>query len=207
MRLLTALCIGHLIDISRNFRVNLLSHFYTLQTFLPGMLRQKRGTIVTVSSVLAHLGCKSLCTSTLYPREQPVTDSIRPADYTAAKAGLIALHASVTAELPSEADIKTLLVTPGQLSTPLFAGVRTPSNFFAPVVEPVEVAKEIIAAVDGGMSGEISLPLYARWIKLLGVLPPGLQQVIRWASGMDPSMDDFVGRRGPGEKRSKASTK
>ena len=47
----------------RNFRVNVLSHFHTIQTFLPGMLRQERGTIVTVSSVLAHLGCKNLCAS------------------------------------------------------------------------------------------------------------------------------------------------
>ncbi|KAI9674135.1 MAG: hypothetical protein M1817_001953 [Caeruleum heppii] len=162
-------------QIERNFRVNLLSHFYTLQTFLPGMLREKRGTIVTISSVLAHLGCRNL------------------SDYTAAKAGSVALHSSLIAELPekSQADIKTLLVTPGQLSTSLFAGVHTPSTFLGPVVEPVEVAKAIIAAVDEGISGTLAMPLYARWVSVLGILPVGMQRVLRWASGMDRAMDGF----------------
>ncbi|KAI9791192.1 MAG: hypothetical protein M1816_004184 [Peltula sp. TS41687] len=163
-------------EINRNFRVNLLSHFYTLQTFLPGMLRKKRGTIVTMSSVLGHLGCKNL------------------ADYTAAKAGLIALHSSLKAELPPSSNIKTLLVTPGQMTTPLFAGVTTPSNFLGPVLEPVDVAKEIIGAIDAGTSGELAMPLYARWVPLLNVLPVGVQRLVRVASGLDKAMQSFVGR-------------
>lgn len=119
---------------------------------------------------------------------------ICPADYTAAKAGLFALHSSLIAELPASANIKTLLVTPGQLSTPLFAGVVTPSSFLAPVIEPVDVAKEIIGAVDAGVSGELSMPLYARWIPLLSMLPVGVQKIIRSASGLDKAMESFVGR-------------
>ena len=38
-----------------NFRVNLMSHFHTIRTFLPEMLEEGRGTIVTVASVLGHL--------------------------------------------------------------------------------------------------------------------------------------------------------
>ncbi|KAI9696051.1 MAG: hypothetical protein M1836_005882 [Candelina mexicana] len=164
-------------QIENNFRVNLLSHFHTLQTFLPGMLLEKRGTIVTISSVLAHLGCKNL------------------SDYTAAKAGLLALHSSLTAELAPYPDIKTLLVTPGQLSTPLFAGVSTPSNFLGPIVEPVDVAKEIIAAIDAGVSGELAMPLYARWIQWLAIMPVGVRTVVRWASGVDRAMDGFHGSK------------
>ena len=164
-------------DIDRNFQVNLLSHFHTIQTFLPRMLESEHGgTIVTMASVLAHLGCAHL------------------SDYTAAKAGLVAMHASLSAELAESPRIKTLLVTPGQISTPLFEGVRTPSNFLGPVLEPVEVAKEIIAAIDAGVSGELAMPLYARWIKVLGVLPVGVQKVLRWLSGMDKAMEGFKGR-------------
>ena len=163
-------------DLDTSLRVNLLAHFYTIQTFLPGMLiSDNGGTIVTVSSVLAHLGCANL------------------SDYTAAKAGLVALHASLSAELVKYPNIKTLLVTPGQIATPLFEGVRTPSNFLAPVLEPVDVAKEIIAAIDAGVSGELAMPLYARWIGVLDVLPVGLQKVLRWASGMDKAMEGFKG--------------
>ncbi|KAI9773525.1 MAG: hypothetical protein M1839_002061 [Geoglossum umbratile] len=165
-------------DIERTFRVNLLSHFYTIKAFLPGMLRENRGTVVTVSSVLAHLGCRNL------------------SDYTASKSALLALHASLSAELAAMPpnDIKTLLVAPGQFSTPLFAGVKSPSPFLAPVLEPVDVAKEVIKAIDEGEGGVLAMPLYARWVGWMGVLPAGVQKVVRWWSGIDGAVDGFVGR-------------
>ncbi|KAF2758381.1 short chain dehydrogenase/reductase [Pseudovirgaria hyperparasitica] len=162
-------------DVERTMRTNLLSHFYTIKTFLPGMLNEGRGTIVTVSSVLGNLGAANL------------------SDYTASKAALNALHASLKAELElstheSAPWIRTILCCPGQLSTSLFAGVRTPSNFLAPIVEPVEIAKEIIKLVDAGESGDISAPLYARWIGLYGILPVGVRKIARHLSGIDYAM-------------------
>jgi NAD(P)-dependent dehydrogenase (short-subunit alcohol dehydrogenase family) len=76
-------------EIDRNFRVNLLSHFYTTKTFLPGMLRAGQGTIVTISSVIGQIGAAQLT------------------DYAAAKAGITALHKSLAAELKSTPEIKT----------------------------------------------------------------------------------------------------
>ncbi|KAK1810203.1 hypothetical protein LTR12_015436 [Friedmanniomyces endolithicus] len=173
-------------EITQTLRINTLAHFHTLQTFLPGMLASPTGgTIVTISSVLGKLGASHL------------------ADYTASKAALIALHASLRAELasptaPEGAErIRTVLVTPGQLSTTLFAGVQTPSSFLGPVVEVVELAGEIVRMVDAGESGEISMPLYARYIEWLHVLPAGLQRVVRKLSGMDRAMEGFRGGRGP----------
>jgi hypothetical protein len=103
------------------------------------------------------------------------------------------MHASLRAELdnsqhPGALNIKTILVAPGQLGTPLFADLRTPSNFLAPVVEPVELAKEIVQMIDSGCSGQIAMPLYARWVPLLGVLPAGVQRMVRGWSGMDGAM-------------------
>ena len=106
------------------------------------------------------------------------------------------MHASLKAELPASSNIKTVLVTPGQVSTSLFAGVQTPSTFLGPVLEPVDVAKDIIRAIDHGCSADIALPLYARWVPILVVLPVGLQRVVRWACGLDHAMDSFVGRAG-----------
>jgi NAD(P)-dependent dehydrogenase (short-subunit alcohol dehydrogenase family) len=166
--------------VEKTFRVNTLSHFNTIRTFLPGMLTSEDGgTIVTVASVLGKLGASHL------------------SDYTASKAALIAMHASFRAELSSPTapdgagNIRTILVTPGQLSTKLFEGVQTPSSFFGPVVEPVELAREIVRMVDTGQSGEISLPLYARYIDWLHVLPAGLARVVRGLSGMDRAMENF----------------
>nr|POE53562.1 epidermal retinol dehydrogenase 2 [Quercus suber] len=171
-------------DVHRTFSVNLLSHFSTLRVFLPTLLAASHGsTIVTISSVLGKLGASHL------------------SDYTASKAGLIAMHRSLVAELNSPLapagaqNVRTILVTPGQLSTALFAGVQTPSAFFGPVVEPVELAREIVRMVDGGRSGEISLPVYARWIDWMFVLPMGLQSVARLLAGVDRAMEGFRGTR------------
>ena len=167
-------------DIQRNFNVNLLSHFHTLRTFLPAMLdTESGGTIVTVSSVLGKLGASHL------------------SDYTAAKAGLIAMHASLRAELSSTTapkgaeNIRTVLVLPGQLATNLFAGVHTPSSFLGPVIEPVELARDIVRMIDDGVSGEISTPLYAQCIDWLHVLPVALQKLARSLAGVDRAMEGF----------------
>ena len=167
-------------QISSTFAINTLSHFHTIRAFLPGMLAASSGgTIVTVASVLGKLGASHLT------------------DYAASKAALIAMHTSLRAELASPAapggaeNIRMVLVTPGQLSTALFRGVETPSSFFGPVVEPTELAREIVKVVDAGMSGEVSLPLYARWIEWMHVLPVGLQRVARWMAGVDRAMEGF----------------
>jgi short-subunit dehydrogenase len=165
-------------EIDNNFRVNLLSHFYTLKTFLPGMIRAGRGTVVTMSSVLGQIGAAQL------------------SDYAASKAGLTAMHKSLVAELRSTPEIKTVLVTPGQLSTPLFNGVQTPSSFFSPILEPVDVAKEVIAAIDAGSSAALAMPLYARWVDWMNVVPVGVETILRRVSGVDRAMKGFVGRRG-----------
>ncbi|KAK4060421.1 hypothetical protein Trihar35433_10285 [Trichoderma harzianum] len=174
-------------EIETSIGTNLLGPFYCLKTFLPAIIRGGRGgTIVNVSSVIGHLGAAQLT------------------DYAAAKAGLTALHKSLAAELrESHPDIRTVLVTPGQLSTPLFYGVQTPNSFFAPVVEPVDVTKEIVAAIDGGKGVTAAMPFYARWVDWYNVLPVGVQLVARKIAGVDRGMKTFIGRTGSAEESKK----
>jgi NAD(P)-dependent dehydrogenase (short-subunit alcohol dehydrogenase family) len=131
------------------------------------------GTIVTVSSVLGQL-----CPTGL-------------SDYAASKAGLSALHRTVEAEIRAagqEDQIKMLLVETGQIATPLFDWVDTPNSFFAPVLEPVQVAREIVAAVDGGRGGVLRLPAYAKLANWFVVLPAAVQRIARFVSGMDDAV-------------------
>lgn len=46
--------------ILKTFDVNVLSHFWTLKAFLPGMIEAKRGHIVTVASMAGHGGINKL---------------------------------------------------------------------------------------------------------------------------------------------------
>ncbi|KAF7587434.1 hypothetical protein BBP40_007230 [Aspergillus hancockii] len=155
----------------KTFQTNLLAVFNTCQVFLPRMLSAPNGgTIVNVSSVLGQL-----CPAGL-------------ADYSTSKAGLSALHRTLEAELRASGDdekVKMILVEPGQVATPLFASVKTPNKFIAPVLEPVQVAQEIISAIEEGRGGVIRLPAYATLVNWYAVLPAGLQRIARYLSGID----------------------
>ncbi|BFZ60607.1 hypothetical protein YB2330_001647 [Saitoella coloradoensis] len=166
---------------------NVLAHFYTTQAFLPALLDSPNGGhVVTVASALGYIGVK------------------KTSAYTTSKAALLAFHESLTAELPST--IKTTLVCPGQFSTELFIGVETPSNFLAPILGPVDIAKLVVRDVEEGRGGWVYAPEYARWMCLMRCLPGGVGRVVRWASGVDRAMDAFengvyVGHGAGGESK------
>jgi short-subunit dehydrogenase len=144
------------------------------------------GTIVTVSSVLGHLGASHLT------------------DYTASKAALLAFHTSLRSEIaqmaedpayPGASATKMILVKPGQLSTVMFSTLKSPSDFFGPVVQAKDLAREIVEMVGEGRNGVICMPVYAWLIEWLGVLPVSLQRVARWVSRVDGAMRTFGSKR------------
>ena len=144
------------------------------------------GTIVTVSSVLGHL--TPACLS----------------DYSASKAGLSALHKTLEAELRTSGQdekVKTILVETGQMSTPLFKQIKTPSDFFAPVLEPAQIAQEIISTIDSGRGGVIRLPTFAALVNWYAILPASLQRIARYLSGIDLAIAKAAsnGQRSKGE--------
>ena len=158
----------------KTIQTNLLAAVNVYQLFLPRMLTAPNGgTIVTVSSVLGQLCAAGL------------------ADYSASKAGLSALHRSLEAELRvsgDDAKVKMILVESGQIATPLFESVTTPSRFFAPVLEPVQVAQAIVSAVDSGRGGVIRLPAFAMLVNWYAVLPASVQRLARYLSGIDSAV-------------------
>lgn len=141
------------------------------------------GTIVTVSSVLGHLGASHLT------------------DYTASKAALLAFHTSLRAEIsqmdankpqyPGADSTKMILVKPGQLSTAMFSTLKSPSDFFGPVVQAKDLAREIVDMIEQGRDGVLCMPVYAWLVEWLGVLPMSLQRAARWMSGVDGAMKTF----------------
>ena len=159
-------------ELERLLYVNTISHFQLAKPFLADLLSTGTGgTLVTVSSVLAHQGAANLSV------------------YAASKAAVTACHNCLSAELAGFApQIKTILVAPGQLDTQLFGTVKLRGfvrNFLAPVVGAGEVAVKIVEMVDGGDGGVVSLPASARWIAWMAVLPVGVQRVLREWAGVD----------------------
>lgn len=158
-------------DIKRTIDVNLLLSFYTTKVFLPDMMELERGYIVTVGSVLGYMS------------------PARLSAYGASKAGLVALHESITYELGTPLinphGIKTLLVCPGQMRTELFRGVQTPCSLLAPELDPKYVAAKLVNALEWGRRGEIKLPFYGKFLPVFRAFPWRVTEAARYLSGID----------------------
>jgi short-subunit dehydrogenase len=166
---------GSLLDltesaITNSVNVNLLGPFWTVRAFLPDMIELKRGFIVDVGSTLGYVGAANLSA------------------YSATKGGVTLFHDCMAHEV-EKYGIKSLLVSPGQLSTNMFSRVKTPSDFLAPVLSPVEVACEIVDAVEQGRGGELRLPTYAKLIKLFRALPHFINDLYRKVYNLDDTVD------------------
>ncbi|KAJ3507219.1 hypothetical protein NLJ89_g6427 [Agrocybe chaxingu] len=168
-------------DVQQTFGVNTLSHFWILKAFLPSLLKRKSGHVVTVSSALGLTGVAQMT------------------DYCASKAALVNLHESLRYELDKRYEcpkIRTTLVCPGHVMTPMFQTVEFPKlpffKFFCPSIQPVAVVKRIIAALDDQQSQTVFLPFYTNFIPLVGHLPSFLRDIVQWVSGADYAMRNFT---------------
>jgi len=174
-------------DIRQTFDVNTLAHFWTLKAFLPEMIKNKSGHIVTVSSIAGLAGMAQLT------------------DYNASKAAIISLQESLRYELDNRyhaPQIRTSLIVPGHIMTPLFSTIRLPKGllfrFCFPSLEPITVVKAIIAALDEQHSQTIYLPFFANFTPLLRVFPSFLRDFAQWFTNANYAMERFVkvsGRR------------
>ncbi|SCU90389.1 LAME_0E08328g1_1 [Lachancea meyersii CBS 8951] len=157
-------------EVDQVFQINVFAPMRFIQELIPKDPAKCQFYCVTVASALgvcppAHASC-----------------------YGASKAASIAFHEAWTQELRPGDKIRTLLVTPGQLSTKMFGGFVPPQQFFAPLVQPDELARVIVENCRIGARGEISAPLYANFMGLMRVFPYILNHYARRLSGIDSSL-------------------
>ena len=88
--------------------------------------------------------------------------------------------------------VKMILVAQGQLDTTMFRNVKVRGwlqRFLAPVIGAQEVALGIVKLLDQGKGGEIRLPVFAKLIAWLFVMPEGVLKLFRDFSGVDAVVD------------------
>ncbi|SPO41239.1 related to retinal short-chain dehydrogenase/reductase [Pseudozyma flocculosa] len=142
---------------ARVWRVNTLSNWVTCQQFLPDLIAANHGHVVTVSSSGAYASLPSM------------------SEYATSKAAALAFHEVLSIELRtrySAPRVRTTLVAPTKVRTALGDGMEDHTDpFFTPVLEPVQVARQIVGALDSGLSQHIMTPHFANLLPWLRALP------------------------------------
>lgn len=160
-------------ELRKLFDVNLISQFYTIQEFLPEMIKQKKGHIVSIASMASFVTPAELV------------------DYCATKAGVLALHEGLNQELKYRYDapeVKTTIVHPIYVNTKLVSPFKNSlKNSKAPVIEPETVANAVVKQILSGKSGQICLPSWMGLGALARGFPWWVQEIVR-----DGSKDNIM---------------
>ncbi|XP_002741940.1 epidermal retinol dehydrogenase 2-like [Saccoglossus kowalevskii] len=162
--------------IERTMNVNAMGICWTLKAFLPSMIAQQHGHIVTIASIMGSCSAPQL------------------SDYCASKHAAVALHESVSMELIMDniKGVNMTLVQPYHIDTELFAGVNVG---ILPPLAPQFVADRVLLAVQTNQK-VLCLPRLMYWVPfLLSILP--LDCVIEIAQGLGffTAMQSFIGRQ------------
>jgi len=164
--------------IEKTFNVNTVAHFWTIKSFLPSMLNNNHGHIVTIASAAGMVGVTGLV------------------DYCASKYGAVGLDESLRMELTKlgKNGVHTTCVCPYYINTGMFDGVQTKYPFLLPILEPNYVTDKIIDAVLYNQQ-VIALPKIVWTIPLAkGLLSTkACDEAMRWL-GISDTMDNFKGR-------------
>lgn len=156
--------------------VNLLGHMWTVNAFLPSMMRKRKGHLVTIGSAAGMIGAKGLT------------------EYCASKSGCIGFHESVQAELYSaglQNHVYTTLINPYFINTNMFNGIKTKHQNLLPILKPEYVVKKTIDAILYKKE-VVNMPYFINFIPLFKfLLPPFIYLTIMDFFGIHDSMKTF----------------
>ena len=166
-------------DTRPTMQVNALAPMYITREFLPGMIANayRSSRIVNIASAAGTLA------------------NPRMAVYAASKAALIGWSDSLRLELEQadHTNVRVTTVTPGYISTGMFAGAKGPA--LAPVLEPEYVVDRVWRAMLAG-TPLVELPWSVGVSRALrGLLPTRLfDRIVGDGFGVYRSMERFTGR-------------
>jgi all-trans-retinol dehydrogenase (NAD+) len=162
--------------IRRTVDVNTISHLFTIKEFLPDMIANKKGHIVSIASMAGLWGIPGLT------------------DYCASKFGAIAIDEALRLELKKNGHykyVKTTCICPYLISTGMFKGFQTTFPFS--MLDPDVVAQRVIHAIQQEES-VVVIPWRGNISYLLRLLPTKFTDKLGDLLGINKSMDHFEGR-------------
>lgn len=164
--------------IERTFRVNTLALFWVNRAFLPAMLAQGSGHLVTIASAGGLLGAPKLT------------------DYTASKFAAVGFDEVLRMEFSHSGDkIRTTVICPYYIDTGMFKGVQSRTSWLLPILKPENVAGEVINAIEKNRQ-RVLLPSSVYLLYPLRLLPVPLFDWLMNLFGIHATTEQFVGRNG-----------
>ena len=164
-------------QIEKAFAINTLAHFWTVKAFLPDMIKQNSGHIVTISSAGGLIGVNRL------------------SDYCASKFAVFGFDESLRMEFKSRGlNIKTTVVCPYYINTGMFEGVKTRFPSLLPIMDEKYAAKKIVESIKKNKP-RLFMPPIVYTVPLLRCLPVSAFDWIANFLGINKSMDDFKGKK------------
>ncbi|XP_004463992.1 estradiol 17-beta-dehydrogenase 11 [Dasypus novemcinctus] len=115
-------------QIEKTFEVNVLAHFWTSKAFLPAMMKNNHGHIVTVASAAGHTAVPFLLA------------------YCSSKFAAVGFHRALTEELAAlgRTGVKTTCLCPNFINTGF---IKNPSTNLGPTLEPEHVVEELMNGI------------------------------------------------------------
>jgi all-trans-retinol dehydrogenase (NAD+) len=151
-------------ELRRIYEVNLLSHYYMLQQFLPAMIRQKKGHVVALASVASFLSSTGL------------------SPYSGTKAAIVALHESLLQEcrvVHNAPEIKFSIIHPTFADTAIIAPFKERlSKDGVKIITADEVADTVVKQILSCRGNQIVIGPGVTWLRSLRGLPQWFQQLI-----------------------------
>lgn len=165
-------------QIERTFAINTLALFFVTRPFLPAMIRNNRGHIVTIASAGGLAGTAKLT------------------DYCASKFAAVGFDDALRAEFNFlKYDIATTVVCPFYINTGMFDGVSTRFSWLIPILKP-DYAVERIAQAIAKRRQRLIMPRFVYTTWLVRLLPVSLGDRLMTFFGVTQSMERFKGRAG-----------
>ncbi|CAF4548982.1 unnamed protein product [Rotaria sp. Silwood1] len=164
-------------SIQRTFDVNVIAHFWILKAFLPSMLDNNYGHIVTIASAAGLSGISGLV------------------DYCSSKFAAVGLHEALTHELYGlkKHGIKTTVVCPSFINTGMFEGAT--SHDLAPMLDQEKACDAIVKGIRQNKHVLIMPKSFAISFNLNCFIPKAAELEIHDMIGLHKLMDTFIGRQ------------
>lgn len=169
----------------KTVQVNTISHFWTIKAFLPRMLENNHGSVVTIASAAGLNGVPGLV------------------DYCASKFGAVGTGEALYMELKKrKSNVRCLTVCPFYINTGMFEGAKTKVPWLLPILDENYVSNRIVLAIQRGEE-TLCMPYIVSLARMLKCLPTSWQSWTQNLLGVSESMDDFKGRAAAAGKKTR----